>query len=354
MREYQILAINPGSTSTKMAVYKNENELFSEYIEHPPSDLEVFMRVNDQFAFRKNSILKALNAQNYVTTQLSAIVGRGGLFPPLKAGGYLVNAKMKDLIWSGKLSEHPANLGAVLADALAKPLGIPAFIYDAVSTDEMDDIARYSGFPEIIRKSLSHVLNSKAVGRQFALEQTKNYSDLNLIVCHMGGGISVTAHRKGRIVDVTADDSGPFSPERSGSVPLLSFLELMNTFKKEEIKKKIRGEGGLKAYLGTGNCREIGRLISGGDLFAQKVYQAQAYQIGKAIGEMSAVLKGEIDGIILTGGMAYSEKMIAMISNYIAFLAPIRVYPGERELEALALGGLRLLRDQETPHVFKL
>lgn len=353
METYQILAINPGSTSTKVAVYKNKEELFSRAIEHSNSDLKFFNGVNDQFEFRKKIILKVLNDHNLVLKDLSAIVGRGGLLPPLKAGGYRVNATMKDLIWSGKLSEHPSNLGAVLADALASPLGIPAFIYDGVSTDEMEDIARFSGFPEVKIKSLSHTLNAKAVSREYALERNKAYSDLNLIVCHMGGGISITAHHKGRMVDVIADDSGPFSPERSGSVPLLSFLDLIDRFEKEELKKRIRGQGGLKAYLGTGDCREIEKRILAGDTFARDLYQAQAYQIGKAIAAMSAVLKGKIDGILLTGGMAHSKKMIAMISQYIAFIAPIQVYPGEKELEALVLGGLRLLRGQESPHLFK-
>ncbi len=353
MEEYHILAINPGSTSTKMAVYKNETELFSKSIDHASSDLEIFKRVNDQFEFRKKIILKSLSDQDFSLKHLSAIVGRGGLLPPIKAGGYRVNAKMKELIWTGKLSDHPSNLGAILADALASPLGIPAFIYDGVSTDEMEDIARFSGFPEIKIKSLSHALNSKAVGRKHALERNKDYTDLNLIVAHLGGGISITAHRRGRIIDVIADDSGPFSPERSGSVPLLSFLELMATYKKEDIKKRIRGQGGLKAYLGTSDCREIEKRILAGDTFARDVYEAQAYQIGKAIGAISAVLKGEIDGILLTGGMAYSQKMVRMIRQYIDFIGPVYLYPGEKELEALALGALRLVRGQERPHLFK-
>ncbi len=353
METYQILAINPGSTSTKIAVYKNEKEFFSQAIEHPSSDLKLFKKVNDQFEFRKKIILKALKDRNFVVKDLSAIVGRGGLLPPVKAGGYRVNTAMKDLIWSGKLSEHPSNLGAVLADALASPLGIPAFIYDGVSTDEMEDIARFTGFPEIKIKSLSHALNAKAVSRDYALERNKTYPELNLIVCHMGGGISITAHHQGRMIDVIADDSGPFSPERSGSVPLLSFLDLIDRFEKEDLKKRIRGQGGLKAYLGSGDCREIEKRILAGDTFARDVYEAQAYQIGKGIAAMSAVLKGKIDGILLTGGMAHSKKIIAMISQYIAFIAPIQVYPGEKELEALAMGGLRLLRGQERPHLFK-
>lgn len=355
MPDYYILAINPGSTTTKIAVYKNEIELFSELIEHTSSDLEIFKRVTDQFEFRKDTLLKVLNKHHFEMKKLSAVVGRGGLLPPLQSGGYAVNKAMKDLIWSGKLSDHPSNLGAVLADALARPLGIKAFIYDGVSTDEMEDIARFSGFPEIERKSLSHTLNSKAMSRKYALELNKDYSDLNLIVAHMGGGISISAHHKGRIIDVIADDAGPFSPERSGSVPLLSFLELVTSgsYRKEDIQKKIRGNGGLKSYLETSDCRQIEKRILAGDKKAEIVYEAQAYQIGKAIASISAVLKGEIDGIILTGGMAYSEKMVAMISQYIAFISPIKVYPGEKELQALALGGLRLLKNQEKPHVFK-
>ena len=354
MQTYFILTINPGSTSTKIGVYGNETELFTQSVEHDSADLEAFPTVNDQFEFRKTTLLKILSEHRFDCNKLAAVVGRGGLLPPIHAGGYLVNQAMKDLILAGQLSPHAANLGALLADAIASPLGIPAFIYDAVSADEMEDVARITGFPEIHRKSLCHVLNSKAMGRKYAKEMVKTYAEMNLVIAHLGGGISISAHKKGRIIDVIADDTGPFSPERSGGVPLLALVDLIYSkhYQKKELDKKIRGHGGLKAHLGTADIREIEKRILSGDNKAEQVYQAQAYQIAKGIGEMAAVLKGEIDGIILTGGMAHSEKLTNMIKKYIAFLAPVKNLPGENEMEALALGGLRLLRGEEEAHIF--
>lgn len=354
MKTYLILTINPGSTSTKIAVFENETELFTQSVEHDSASLEAFPTVNDQFEFRKNMALEILGRHQFDRSKLAAVVGRGGLLPPIHAGGYLVNQAMKDLILAGQLSPHAANLGALLADAIASPLGIPAFIYDAVSSDEMADIARITGFPEIHRKSLCHVLNSKAMGRKYAKEMGKTYAEMNLVVAHLGGGISISAHKKGRIIDVIADDAGPFSPERSGGVPLLALVELIysRNYQKNELLKKIRGRGGLKGHLGTGDIREIETWILAGDAKAKQIYEAQAYQIAKGIGEIAVVLKGDIDGIILTGGMAYSEKLTSMIKEYIAFLAPVKNLPGENEMEALALGGLRLLRGEEEPQLF--
>lgn len=355
MHNFVILTINPGSTSTKIAVFENETELFSQSVEHTSTDLESFLTVNEQFEFRKKTVQKILSAHRFDLNRLTAVVGRGGLLPPIDAGGYRINQAMKELILSGQLSPHAANLGALLAAAIAEPLGIPAFIYDAVSSDEMADVARLTGFPEIHRKSLCHVLNSKAMGRKYAREMGTSYEKLNLIIAHLGGGISISAHKQGRIIDVIADDSGPFSPERSGGVPLLALVELIyeKNYQKAELLKKIRGLGGLKAHLGTGDIRVIEKRILSGDRRAKQVYEAQAYQIAKGIGEMAAVLKGDINGIILTGGMAYSEKLTTMIKAYIAFLAPVKCLPGENEMEALALGGLRLLRGEEEPRIYR-
>ncbi|WP_373483198.1 butyrate kinase [Acetobacterium sp.] len=354
MQTYFILTINPGSTSTKIGVFENETEVFTQSVEHDSTILETFPTVNDQFEFRKKTVLEILTARQFNLHQLAAVVGRGGLLPPIHAGGYRVNQAMKDLILAGRLSPHASNLGALLADAIAGPLGIPAFIYDAVSADEMADVARVTGFPEIHRKSLCHVLNSKAMGRKYAKEMGKTYAEMNLVIAHLGGGISISAHKKGRIIDVIADDTGPFSPERSGGVPLLALVELIfsGDYQKNELLKKIRGQGGLKALLGTGDIREIEQRILSGDQKAKQVYAAQVYQIAKGIGEIAVVLKGEIDGIILTGGMAYSEKLTSMIKDYVTFLAPIKCLPGENEMEALALGGLRLLRGAEEPQLF--
>ncbi|KNZ40414.1 butyrate kinase [Acetobacterium bakii] len=355
MNNYYILAINPGSMSTKIGVFENENEVFTASVEHQSRDLETFPTINAQFEFRKNTVMEILGSHNFEIKKLSAVVGRGGLLPPIQAGGYTVNAAMKKLIWEGNLSQHASNLGALLADTIAKPLGIPAFIYDAVSADEMEDIARITGFPEVQRKSLCHVLNTKAMGRKYAMALGKRYEDLNLVIAHLGGGISISAHKNGKIIDVISDDMGPFSPERSGSIPLFAVVELCynNRYDKKAMLKKIRGLGGLKGHLGTSDCREIEKRILAGDKKAEKIYEAQAYQIAKGIGEIAAVLKGNLDGIILTGGMAYSEKMTAMIGEYISFMGPVHCLPGENEVEALALGGLRLLRKEEKPHVFR-
>ena len=354
MTTYFILTINPGSTSTKIGVFENETEAFSQSVEHDSSVLEAFPTINDQFEFRKKTVLEILAARQFDLGKLAAVVGRGGLLPPIHAGGYVVNQAMKDLIWAGNLSPHASNLGALLADAIASPLGIPAFIYDAVSSDEMADIARITGFPEIYRKSLCHVLNSKAMGRKYAKEMGTTYADLNLVIAHLGGGISISAHKKGRIIDVISDDTGPFSPERSGSVPLFALVDLIydKHYQKTELLKKIRGQGGLKGHLGTGDIREIEKRIVAGDARARQVYEAQAYQIAKGIGEIAVVLKGKIDGIILTGGMAYSEKLTSMIKEYIAFLAPVKCLPGENEMEALAMGGLRILLGEEESQIF--
>lgn len=355
MKSDVILTINPGSTSTKIGVFENETELFSAAVEHQNGDLAGFETVNQQFNFRKNTVMQILAAHDFDTKRLATVVGRGGLLPPIQSGGYLVNEAMKKLILGGGLSEHASNLGALLADAIAAPLGIPAFIYDGVSADEMEEIARVTGFPEISRQSYCHVLNTKAMGRKYAQALGKNYADLNLVIAHLGGGISISAHRKGRIIDVVSDDSGPFSPERSGSIPLFAFVDLIydRRYEKKELQKKIRGNGGLKAHLGTRDCREIERRIQDGDEMAKRIYAAQAYQIAKGIGAMATVLKGAIDAIILTGGMAHSEKMTNMIKPYIRFMAPVQCMPGEIEMEALALGGLRLLRGEEQPHVFE-
>ena len=353
---YAILTINPGSTSTKIGVFENETALFLASVEHQNGDLAVFETVNQQFAFRKNTVMQILAAHDFDTKRLSAVVGRGGLLPPIQSGGYRVNEAMKSLILGGTLSEHASNLGALLADAIAAPLGIPAFIYDGVSADELEAIARITGFPEISRKSFCHVLNTKAMGRKYAHAVGKHYADLNLVIAHLGGGISISAHRKGRIIDVVSDDSGPFSPERSGSIPLFALVDLIydRQYEKKELLKKIRGNGGLKAHLGTRDCREIEQHIVDGDVKAEMIYAAQAYQIAKGIGAMATVLKGSIDAIILSGGMAFSKKMTGMIEPYICFIAPVQCMPGEIEMEALALGGLRLLRGEEKPHVFEV
>jgi len=347
---YNILAINPGSTSTKIAVYRDELEILKESIEHQDSELNRFREITDQFEFRRDKILAKLQDYGYDLTILSAVVGRGGLLPPVCAGGYRVNEQMIKKLTDGTLLPHASNLGALIADSIAGPLGIPAYIYDSVASDELNDIARITGVPEISRQSFTHVLNTKAMARKVAGKYGKRYEEMNFIVAHIGGGVSVNAHENGRIVDVITDDGGPFSPERAGSIPLSYIVDMCYSGKydKQALSKKLRGMGGLKAHLGISDCREVERRIKSGDKKAKEVYEAMAYQIAKGIGEMSPVLKGEIDAIILTGGAANSKMLTELIAERVKFIAPIEIMPGENEMESLAFGALRILKGEET------
>lgn len=346
---YKILAINPGSTSTKIAVYEDDVEKYWETINHTDNELAQFESIADQFEFRKKVILSKLKENGFQITGFDAVVGRGGLLPPIHAGGYTVNEKMKDRIINGPILPHASNLGALIADSIAAPLGIPAWIYDSVASDELKDIARITGVPEIMRQSFTHVLNTKAMARKVAAKYGKKYEDMNFLVVHLGGGISVNAHEKGCIVDVITDDGGPFSPERAGSIPLSYVVDMCYSgeYDKKTLSRKLRGLGGLKAHLGTHDCLEVERMISNGDQKAKAVYEAMAYQICKGIGEMAPVLSGDIDAIILTGGAAYSRMLTALITERVKFIAPIEIMPGENEMESLALGALRILKGEE-------
>ena len=351
---YSILAVNPGSTSTKIALYEDETLVFFEQAEHSDEDFAGFSDVLDQLDFRLEVIHAALNKRRIDLSGLSAVVGRGGLLPPVNAGGYLVNEQLKNVILSGKLSPHASNLGALLADRIAAPLGIQAYIYDSVSSHEFREIAMITGIPEFLRHSQCHVLNSKAMGRKTAEKHGRRYEELNLIVAHLGGGISISAHEKGRIIDAIGDDAGPFSPERTGSLPLLYIVDLCYSgqYTKREMVRKIRGMGGIKAHLGTHDCRLVEKMIAEGNEKAKLVYEAEAYQIAKGIGELAPVLSGSVDYIVLTGGLAHSEMMTGMITERVRFIAPVEIMPGEVEMEALAYGALRILRGEELPSVF--
>lgn len=351
---YHILAINPGSTSTKTALYQDEELIFLNQTEHSEAELSGFSDILDQLDFRLEVIRSILKKNMFSLESLNAVVGRGGLLPPVNAGGYLINEALKGVILSGTLSPHASNLGALLASRIAEPLNIPSYIYDSVSSHEFKEIAMITGIPEYLRHSQCHVLNSKAMGRKVAAKFGKNYEDLNLIVAHLGGGISISAHEKGKIVDAIGDDAGPFSPERTGSLPLLYIVDLCYSgqYTKREMIKKIRGMGGIKAHLGTHDCRVVEKMIAAGNDRAKLIYEAEAYQIAKGIGELAPVLKGKVDYIILTGGIAFSKMMTDMIKEQVDFIAPIEVMPGEMEMEALALGALRILRGEETPSIF--
>ncbi|MTI49752.1 butyrate kinase [Sporosalibacterium faouarense] len=354
---YRILTINPGSTSTKIAIFDNEKLVLEETLRHSSEEIGKFEKLFDQYEFRKNIILEILNEKGINITKLSAVVGRGGLLKPISGGTYEVNEKMLEDLKVGVLGEHASNLGGVIANEIASQLNIPAFIVDPVVVDEMDDVARISGMPELDRKSIFHALNQKAVARRAAKEIGKNYDELNFIVAHMGGGVSVGAHKQGRVVDVNnaLDGEGPFSPERAGGLPVgdLAKLCFSGKYTLADIKKKIKGQGGLVAYLGTNDGIEVEKRINAGDEKAELVFKAMAYQIAKEIGSCAAVLEGNVDGIILTGGIAYGKEFVKWITDRIGFISKIFVYPGEDELIALAQGGLRVLRGEEKAKIYE-
>jgi butyrate kinase len=353
----KILVINPGSTSTKLGFFEGEKPIFIEVLRHNSEEIKKYKRIFDQYEFRKNVVLNFLKDKNISLESITCVVGRGGLIKPVESGTYIVNEKMIEDLKEAKRGEHASNLGAIIAYEIAKELNIPAFIVDPVVVDEMDDIARISGLKGIERKSIFHALNQKAVARKAAKDLGKKYEDVNLIVVHLGGGISIGAHRKGKVVDVNnaLNGDGPFAPERAGGLPTQDLVDLCfsGKYTYEEMKKKLAGEGGLVSHLGTNDAREVERRIESGDNYARLVYEAMAYQISRTIGEMAAVLKGDIDAIVVTGGIAYSNMLVNWIKERVSFLGKILVYPGEDEMGALALGALRVLRKEEEPKIYE-
>ncbi|MBI9106656.1 MAG: butyrate kinase [Spirochaetales bacterium] len=354
MMRYLLLVINPGSTSTKIALYQNESCLYSEYIEHESRSIEKYNSMIEQMPMRQGAIENWLKKKGILASTLSAVVGRGGILPPVKSGAYRVNAEMIDRLKNRPLVEHASNLGAILAYEMASEIDIPSFIYDSVSVDELESVARISGMPLIERKSQTHVLNSRAMARRVAGKLGFDYKDKNFIVAHMGGGISISAHRRGRIIDVVADDEGPFSPERAGRVPCRELISLCYSgrWDEKEMQKNLRGNGGIKAYLGTIDVRSVALNADAGDPESNLIINAMTYQISKGIGELATVLKGDVDSIILTGGIAYSRMITGMIAERTEFIAPVKIEPGENELEALAFGVLRVLRGEEDAHEY--
>lgn len=350
--EKHILVINPGSTSTKIGLFRNETELFRETIRHEEEELAAFGWFYDQSDWRKGLVMQALEKLGFDIASLTAVVARGGLLPPVKAGGYIVDTAMTDLILSGTLQRHAANLGALIAAGIARPLGIPAFIYDAVSVDEYEPVARVTGLPEIERHSFAHVLNSRAVAHRYAAGCGRRYEEMNILVAHLGRGVSVTAHKKGRIVDSTTDDYGPFAPERAGSLPMVAFTDLCYSgrYTHEEMRARLQGGSGVKAHLGTSDMREVEKRMNEGDLRAALLFQAQTYQIAKGIGSLAPALGCRPDAILLTGGLARSQRLTEGIIKRVDFIAAVRVMPGEFELEALAEGGWRILSEGEAYH----
>lgn len=351
-----ILVINPGSTSTKIAIFHGDRELFSETLRHPKDEIGKYAKIIDQYQFRKDIILNFLKSKGLSIGELSAVVGRGGLLKPIPGGTFLVNEAILDDLKNAKYGEHASNLGAILAYEIAKEANCPAYIVDPVVVDELDDVARVSGFNGINRKSIFHALNQKAVARRVARDLGKDYSSANLIIAHLGGGISVGAHRKGKVVDVNnaLNGEGPFTPERCPSIPTLKVLDLLEKgWNLDFLMKRIVGNGGLVAYFGTNSAIDVEKMIDAGNAFAELILKAMAYQVAKWIGKMASVLGRDIDAIVLTGGMAYSERITSWIKERVSFIAPVLIYPGEDEMTALALGALRVLSGEEEAKVYK-
>lgn len=346
---YKILAINPGSTSTKIAVYDDDVPTLSLSIAHSAEELKPFARVADQFHWRKDLIEKALADNGIDIRELSAVIGRGGIISPIESGVYEVNDALVHDLQNARM-QHASNLGGLLARDIADEIGVKSYIADPVVVDEMMPYARISGMPELPRESVFHALNQKAVARLFAKETEKRYEDLNLVVCHMGGGCTVSAHRRGRVIDTTnaLDGCGPISPERSGSLPPGPLIRLCfsGKYTEEELIKKVHGQGGLMAHLGTTSVPEVLDRILAHDLHAMLILRAMCYSIAKEIGAMAVALKGNVDAILITGGIAHSKRVTDFIADHVDYIAPIYVYPGENELRALAANALAVLRGE--------
>ncbi|MDF1546489.1 MAG: butyrate kinase [Bacteroidales bacterium] len=357
MENLHILAINPGSTSTKIAVYKNANPVFLKNIKHDNKELKDFENIADQHEFRKQIILEELKKADIQLDMIRAIVGRGGLVKPIESGIYKVNDALIRDLKETKLGEHASNLGGLIAHEIAKNLpNAEAYIADPVVVDELSPLARVSGHPAFRRKSIFHALNQKAVARLHAKSVMKSYEEMNMIVVHLGGGISIGAHERGRVIDVNQalDGEGPFSPERSGTLPIGDLVNMCFSghYPKEKIKKMITGEGGLVAYLGTNSAYDIEMNAMNGDEESKFYFDAMAYQVSKSIGSMCPVLKGKVDAILLTGGIAHSKYFVNKIIERVFRIAPVHVYPGEDEMRALAMNGLMVLKGEVQVKVY--
>ena len=353
----KILVINPGSTSTKIAVFEGDKQIFQENISHSIKEVSKYEKIIEQYDFRKDVIIKELSEAGINLNELDAVVGRGGLLKPISSGTYLINETMIKTFREGKYGEHASNLGGMIAYNLGLRLNIPSYIVDPVVVDEMEEIARLSGMPEIKRKSIFHALNQKAVARKAAADLGGEYEEINLIIVHLGGGISVGAHKKGKVIDVNnaLNGDGPFTPERTGGLPAWQLIELTlsGKYNRAELKKKIKGNGGVVAYLGTNDMREVEKKVLEGDREYELIFKGMAYQVAKEIGSLSAVLKGEVDAIVLTGGLAYSKIFVDWVKERVEFIAKVLVYPGEDEMKALALGCLRVLTGEEKAKTYK-
>lgn len=354
--EGYILAINPGSTSTKLSIFKDEHCVVTSNLTHSSDEIKKFEKIYDQKDMRTTLILEWLEEQNIALEDLIAVVGRGGLLRPMPGGTYKITPKMLEDLKIGYQAEHASNLGGVIAYEIAKKAGLPALIVDPVAVDEIVDVARISGLPEIPRRSLVHALNIKAVTRRVCTKLNKSFENSTYIVAHIGGGISVSPVKNGRILDANnANEEGPFSPERTGGLPVgdLAKLAFSGKYTLPQLKKKLTGEGGLVAYLNTNDGRVVDKMIEEGDAKAELIFKAMAYQIAKEIGAMATVVSGKVDAIILTGGVVYNKRIAAWISEMVSFIAPVELVPGEDEMLALAQGALRIVNGEEKAKIYE-
>lgn len=353
-----ILAINPGSTSTKIAVFEDHKQIFVTTLRHSSDEISAYKTITDQYEFRKDTILKALSENGIDLSTIEVIVGRGGLVKPIPSGVYEVNHEMIRDLKIGVGGEHASNLGGLIAHNLASTIdGCRAFIADPVVVDELEPIARVTGHPLFERRSIFHALNQKAIAKGYATSVNASYDSLNLIVAHLGGGVSVGAHRKGRVIDVNnaLNGEGPFSPERSGTLPAYDLAKLCfsGKYSLDDVKKMITGEGGLVAHLGTNSFNVVEKKVEEGDEKFSLISDAFAYNVAKAIGAMAAVLHGDVDAILITGGVAYNTKLMEKLSDQISFIAPVKVFPGEDEMAALAVNGLNVISGKEKPLIYE-
>ena len=350
------LIINPGSTSTKIGVFEDETLLFEETLRHSTEEIAQYASIVDQKDFRKQIILDLLAKKDFDMKSLQVIVGRGGMLKPIPGGTYAVSDELLADLKVGVQGQHASNLGGILAREIADSIGVPSYIVDPVVVDELMPISRYSGVPELPRTSVFHALNQKAVAKRYAKEQGKAYDSLNLVVVHMGGGVSVGAHEKGQVVDVfnALDGDGAFSPERAGAVPSGALIKMCfsGQYTEKEVYKKIVGTGGFNAYVGTNDMRDVEKMVLDGDEKAAETREAFIMQVAKNIGSMACVLKGKVDQIVITGGIAYDKVVVSGLKERAGFIAPITVYPGEDELLALAQGALRVMNGEEKAMVY--
>ncbi len=350
---YKILVINPGSTSTKIGVFEDETLLFEETLRHTTEELAGYNLIVEQKDFRRKVILDVLAEKNFDINTLDVCVGRGGMLKPIPGGTYPVSDELLEDLKIGVQGQHASNLGGILAKEIGDQVGVPSFIADPTVVDELMPSSRLSGMPDIPRRSVFHALNQKAVARRYAKETGKKYEELNLIVVHMGGGVSVGAHLKGKVVDVynALDGDGAFSPERAGGVPTGDLVKMCfsGEYTQQEVMKKILGNGGFNAYIGSNDARDLEKMVNEGDEHAKLVQDAFYQQVAKDIGAMATVLRGEVDQIILTGGISYSKHTCEELEKRAGFIAPFTIYPGEDELLALAQSAIRVMNGEEEP-----